>query len=287
MDYGTTAANDTLTADYDHIVSSITPADYPIGKHVVKALVPDADGTHNAGTNVMEDDVGADIGAVTAFDLLNTYPSPQSGAYVRQSAIGTGNYAEVAFPNVPESVIWGVSGFLFGGSVESLASGNGTTRIVDASNNTLTDIFSGNMAQGAGGTDTQFSTRKMISDPGGNGWSQSDLNGVKARVGFSTNASGSNHPLWRGVMLQYAAPEGITGVLFTKAPTFFAGKLNLKPIAILFQKTPTFAQGVVSLAGGQQLAGVLFTKTPTFPQGVVGPLPTLAWEIGFVPIGST
>jgi len=44
----------------------------------------------------------------------------------------------------------------------------------------------------------------LIADPGGDGWSQSDLNGVKCRVGFSSGQPAQ--PRWLAALLQYAVP---------------------------------------------------------------------------------
>ncbi len=59
--------------------------------------------------------------------------------------------------------------------------------------------------------------------------------------------------------------QTINGVLFTKAPTFPTGQVNLQLNGVLFTRAPTFATGQVNL----ELAGVLFTRAPTFATGQV------------------
>jgi len=87
------------TTYWDDVIISATLADYPIGAHGVERLAPASDGTHNAGTNIMENQAGADIGVVTAYDKINSVP-PDSTTYIKQVANGTGNYAEVNFGNI-------------------------------------------------------------------------------------------------------------------------------------------------------------------------------------------
>jgi hypothetical protein len=74
---------------------------------------------------------------------------------------------------------------------------------------------------------------------------------------------------------QFAVPDmdaqAVFGVLFQKAPTFFAGALTAGPVDLagnLFQKAPTFFAGDVTV-GAVDLAGVLFEKAPTFFGGTV------------------
>ena len=197
IQFGTDAAH-TFTCQYDDFVASATSADYPLGAHDVLYGVPTGDGTHNAGVNTIEDQAGTDIVSPNAFPLLDELP-PTTTDYIQQSTIGTGNYAEVTFDDQPGSkTIWGVEGvgFLF---ASGLNANNGTTRIVDGSNNTLTDIYSGDQSETA-----LHNRRAIITAPGG-GW-DSGYPGVKARVGFSSDVT--DVPRWAGLLLQYAVVPG-------------------------------------------------------------------------------
>jgi hypothetical protein len=208
--FGSDISTHTLTVEFDDFVTATDGvADYPLsgGANIqIFSLVPNADGTHNAGTNTMEDQAGADIGAVTAFSLIDEWPYSFTD-YIRQNATGTGNYAEVAFPDTSETNILAVGGVIVGRNTTA-ANGDGTTRVVDSGGTTLTDLYSGNMA---GGSSNDRIAMVLVADPGGNGWSQSDLNGVKMRVGFNSNAPGSGIPIWAATMLQYAASPALVG----------------------------------------------------------------------------
>lgn len=199
--HGSTASDHTLT--YDDSVFSNTAADYPIGPHKVLSLVPSGDGTHVAGTNVIEDQAGTDIVSPNAFPLMDEWPA-NTGDYVQQAATGTGNYAEVTFPTTSETTIWAVVGAaaLFSSGTTANA---GTTRIVDSGGTTLTDIYSlADMSE----TVLHYRTA-LIAVPGGGSWDQTKLNGLKARVGFSNNVA--SVPRWSALMLQYATPESAAG----------------------------------------------------------------------------
>jgi hypothetical protein len=201
--FGSQTSTHTLTVEFDDFMSGSNGAtDYPLNggqPYSVRFLVPNADGTHVAGTNVIEDQAGNDIGTVPAWSLLDEIPGSNSD-YVRQVAIGASNYAEIAFEDTSETAILAACGYLLGGS-PTATNPNGTMRIVDSGGATLVDLYSGNMGGGSG---TPRTVNLKIPDPGGDGWSQADLNGIKLRVGFSSSASGSDIPAWWAAMIQYA-----------------------------------------------------------------------------------
>src|SRR3990172_8243481 len=64
----------TMTAVYDDVYLSVTPADYPIGAGSTELLVPVSDGTHNSGINIIEDQAGTDIDGTTAYNLVDDIP---------------------------------------------------------------------------------------------------------------------------------------------------------------------------------------------------------------------
>jgi len=201
---GSSSVGHTLTFEIDDFVSGSNGAtEYPFNAgqpYNIYALSPNADGTHNAGTNIIEDQAGNDIGVVTAWDLLEEIP-PTTTEYVRQNAAGSGNYAEVAFADTVQSIILAVCGFVLGGAVQG-SNPTATIRIVDSAGATLIDLYSGNVG---GGSATDRTLNLRIPDPGGDGWSTADLNGLKLRVGFSPNASASITPKFGAAMLQYVA----------------------------------------------------------------------------------
>lgn len=191
-------------ANADDWVYSYTLADYPIGPHFVPRLTPTADGTHNAGTNTIEDQAGADIGVVTAFNLIDEVV-PENTDYIKQSIIGTGNYAEVTFadPGGVNDEIWLVTMW---GAIEGAAATGAsdmTLRTVDGSSNTLTDLG----GTGSVSNTTRRSATAAVAVPSGGVWTTAKLQGVKGRVGFAGDVT----PVPRALtfLLQYAATTRI------------------------------------------------------------------------------
>jgi hypothetical protein len=189
--FGSGAASHTATCWYDDVVISYTSADHPIGAHKVLSLVPNADGTDSGGTNFTL------TGGTTNWEVLDEWPADTTTYIAQTTASGT-SYREVQFGDTTETTIWGVHGYL-AYFAAGTAANNGTTRIVDSSGNTLTDIFSGDMSESS-----LFYKSAIIAAPGGS-WTQAGLNGVKGRVGFSTDVS--PNPRWSALLLQYAVPE--------------------------------------------------------------------------------
>jgi hypothetical protein len=197
--YGTNSAH-TFTANYDDCVISVTSADYPIGDLKVLSLVPTSDGTHVGPANSIEDQAGVDIvtpGYTTAWQLVDEWPA-NSTDYVAQAVIGAGDYAEVNFGNTSETTIHDVMGIAALRSATTSAS-NGTTKVIRSDATEIT-IFSGDMSETA-----LHYKNILITRPGG-GWTQSEVNALYARMGFSSDATPD--PWWSALMLQYASPVG-------------------------------------------------------------------------------
>jgi hypothetical protein len=228
---GSGVTTHTAVVDWDDCVGSVIPGVFPIGPHSVGAIVPTSDGSYTqVGTNVVEADTGQDIGVglgqVTAYNRMDEWPANTTD-YVRQVTNGTSNYAEVNFADTVASSIWGVSAVaaLF---ASGTAADTGTTRIVDSSDVTLVDVYAGDMSQ----TSLHYRTA-IIPVPAG-GWTPAVLNGLKARVGFSSDTS--PNPRWSALMLQYAIPEANAQsledmVLISRTPTVFILSTLLHPKA--------------------------------------------------------
>jgi len=201
LEIGSSNATHTATFWVDDLVLSVTSGDYPLGGHTVLSVFPNADGTHNAGTNIMEDSAGTDIGVTAAWSLLDEAPPTGGSDFVRQSAVGASNYAEVLFTDTSETEIWGVEAVVIGQNADATLS-HSISRILDSANTTLVEVLNGDMGLSNANL---HAFRGIVSDPGGGGWTQADFNGLKARIGFSTDATPNIR--WASILLQYAVPE--------------------------------------------------------------------------------
>lgn len=192
----------------DDVVASETGADYPLGNVIVKAPRPNAEGTHNAGTNVIEDSAGNDIDGSTyqAYPKLDDKPWGSTVEdYIRQAAVGSGNYAEVEFEDLTDiDTVIGVQALLqyaASGSTNSSAS----TYIRDGS--TDRTVYSGDMSE------TSAFYKRAIIQPASS-WSQSVINALKGRIGYATDVG--SMPYWMGLILEVAyipstsSPQTIT-----------------------------------------------------------------------------
>lgn len=224
--------SDNITMDtyYDDLVVSATSGDYPIGAGGTAALVPTADGIHVAGTNIMEDNAGTDIGVTTAWDKINSIP-PSSTTYIRQASIGTGNYAEVLFEDLSptHSAVIGAMAVLSYTSA-STTTNNGGCIVSKDSFSSQTTVWG---ASGALSDYSDGSTADL--------WYKSALiagvvddttvNALKARLGYSSDATPD--PYWVDLMIEvaYVAGSPPAGGLIT--PVF--GGLT----------SPVFSEGVI------------------------------------------
>jgi len=190
-------ATSTYTCFYDDMYVSQTPTDYPIGDSAIYGKSPDSDGTHNAGTNVMEDQAGADIGVVTAWDLLDNVPMNTTADYVRQAANGTGNYAEVNFADITQTVINGVSAILAYNSATATANTGAT--IIRRSDATEIEVY-GTPATPLDMSETALFYKSVVVTAPGGGWTQAEVNALKARIGYSSDANPD--PYWQALMLE-------------------------------------------------------------------------------------
>lgn len=192
---------------YDDIIFSVTAADYPIGPGGTEILLPTSDGTHNAGTNIMENQAGTDIGVVTAYDLIDDIPMTTATTYIRQAAIGTGNYAEILFGNIqrPDSAIIAARGLLAYTS-ETTTSNRGACIISKDSFSTSTTIW-GDPATTSdysdGSTANLFYKGAIL----GNVINTNTVNALAARMGYSGDATPDPYWVNLAVEVAYALPR--------------------------------------------------------------------------------
>lgn len=193
-DYGLggNVAAEVFTTYYDDLVESRTATDYPLGAHKVFSNVPDGAGTDSNPGNLPI------TGATTAWEAMDEWPADTT-TYVAETNIGTGDYREVTFGDTAETTIWGVVAVLAGFSAAAEAN-HGSAKIVYSDNTLALNLHDADMSE------TALHYRLgLVAVPGG-GWTQAAYNGLKGRVGFSSDATPD--PQWSALMLEYAVPEG-------------------------------------------------------------------------------
>lgn len=210
---GTAGTAPNLTFYVDDLVMSATSGDYPIGEHSVFAIKPSSDGTHNAGTNTIEDNAGNDIHSVNfpANPLVDNWP-PDTSVYVRQATADTTAYAEVNFANVDASMttFWDAQALVAFTASASTAN-EGATIVSYDGFSTSTEVYGTPSARTNYTTSTTTALNYKVSNtstvqgvitrPGG-GWTSTELNALQARIGYSNDVTGN--PRWHGLIVQYA-----------------------------------------------------------------------------------
>lgn len=191
----------------DDIAFSVDAADYPIGPGRVIGLKPNADGTHNAGTNVMEDQTGADINgtSVLAYTKLNAVPwVTGTSTWVQQAANGTSNYVEVEFEDVPSGVdIHGVLGVL--GYKSATTTANSAAGFIINSEGVGSEMWGLPSGTKDYSEINPFYRNTMVTPPAG-GWTKTAVDALKARLGYANDAN--PNPYWLHTLLEvdYADP---------------------------------------------------------------------------------
>lgn len=216
IQFGSANAAHTATIWFDDFILSNTSADYPLlpsafgevaDGYSVRQIVPNADGTHNAGTNVMErQSDGADIGVVTAWDMLDEWPAVTTTSdTINQAVIGTTNYAEVSFPNTvaADKSIWGASGCLAYSAVTTTACTGSTLMSFDGFATELSVYGTSTVPVDMSETSLFFKNTPFAA-PGG-GWLTSTIDAATCRIGYSGDATPD--PLWNAVAIQYVATD--------------------------------------------------------------------------------
>ena len=194
---------------FDDVIYSITSADFMTLSIIkVEGLVPNADGTHNNTTNVLENFSGADIDGVTvfAYQQLNDMPwTTTLGDRIQSNLAGATRYVEMVFPNVSGTSIYAVKGYLeyaAGGTA-----GNTGATIIRLADTTEYSIYGTAAAPADMSESSAFFKTNVLGPPGG-GWTQTIVNGLVMRVGYSDDANPD--PYWLVAMLEYAYASGDT-----------------------------------------------------------------------------
>jgi hypothetical protein len=194
---------------FDDMYLSVTSGDYPIGgstnRFEAAILKPNADGTHNAGTNVIEANDGTDIGTTTAYDKINSIP-PSNTTYIKQVATGTGNYFEVTLEDMPAGktpigVLGGLAYMSSGTLTNQFATG-----VMDGA--TFRDIYGNPTTRADYSESSLFYKTAIISLASMN---ESSVNAMKIRGGYSNDISPVPYCVDVWVEVGYLVPLTITG----------------------------------------------------------------------------
>jgi glucose/arabinose dehydrogenase/chitodextrinase len=190
---GATANPSVYTANFDDIVVSSQPTAYPLEDSRIVRLAPNSMGTSSGAGNFRNND-GTTIDA-NSWQRLDEAPMTSSGDYVRQQANSGTSFLEFGLEDTPETCIRDISAVLAYHAAGNAAD-NGKTSIFDGATETV--IFSGDMSQ------TALQYKGAIVTPAAGIWSQAAVNGLVARVGYSTDST--PNPFWDAITVEAAVP---------------------------------------------------------------------------------
>jgi hypothetical protein len=190
---GATANASVYTANYDDIVVADQATAYPVEDSRIVRLPPNSMGT-SVGTASFRNDDGTAIDA-NSWARLDEVPMSSTADHVRQQVNGGTSYVELGLQDTPETCIRELSAVLAYHAAGSAAD-NGKTSVFDGLSETL--AFSGDMSQ----TALQYKTTVVA--PAAGSWNQAAVNGLVARVGYSTDSA--PNPYWDSIMLEAAVP---------------------------------------------------------------------------------
>ncbi len=117
--------------------------------------------------------------------------------------------------------------------------------------------------------DEIFSTGGGAAGVAGGSWSREITSVSSEDPGtFTITASSDVDTITFLIAAAASSTQTVTGVLFTRPPSFIAGQVNLTLLGVLFNRPPSFITGVVT-PGNVTLSGVLFARPPSFIAGQV------------------
>jgi hypothetical protein len=192
----------TLTAWFNDLAISSTVVDYPMADHVCLMSVPTGEGTDNLNAHIS----GQDAGTTNLYQYVDDWVSggtPDTTTYIRQTVIGTGDYAEFTMSDpVTNSGEWACRLLAQGIGTTALTACDITHRLVDSAGTTIqngpTDV-SATVTEGY----TRAATVAAAPAVGG-------LAGMKVRLGFSTDIT--PEPRIGALAVEYAVSTAAAAV---------------------------------------------------------------------------
>ena len=189
---GTNTA-DRFVANYDDVMLTTNPADYPLGDGRVYVLKPNGMGRSVGATNLRDND-GTAIDALS-WTRLDEIPATSTADFVQQVKASGTSYAEFTFEDTAHACIRAVRGYLSTHSEATNNANNPRLSVVDGARESI--VLGGDWA-----ANTPVSRDYSGSvAPAGGSWSTTSVNGLVARFGFATDVKPV--PILDGVLLEY------------------------------------------------------------------------------------
>jgi hypothetical protein len=189
--WGSTPILQRFTANYDDIIVSQNSGDYPFGDGRILRLNP-VSNTYPVTEFQDNDNTPVDANSWQNIDDL---PMTSTVDYIKQITTNS-TYVQVDFNNPGECVKAVFATLAY--SNATAGSNNGKTSIFDGGTERI--VYSGAMDA------TALTYRTIYVVPASSPWTETTINGVVARIGYSTDVT--QPPRWQALGLEYeTAPE--------------------------------------------------------------------------------
>ena len=185
--WGSTSILETYTANYDDMLVSLNSSDYPFGDGRILRLGPIAT-THPVTEFQDHDSTPLDA---NSWGNLDELPMTTTVDYIKQITQNSASYVQVDFNNPGECVKAVFATLAY--SNTTAGANNGKTSVFDGG--TERTVFSGDM------NTTAITYKSAYIAPASSPWSETTINGVVARIGYSTDVSPT--PQWHALGLEY------------------------------------------------------------------------------------
>ena len=158
----------------------------------------------SSGVGSFSEQDGSAIDA-NSWQRLDDDPMTSGADYVRQTVPGSGSdYVELTFGDTSASCVVGVSGLVLYDAASNTGTNVARTSIFDGTTERV--VYLGDMST------TTLTYRSAIVAPAAAVWAPTAVNGLKARIGYSTDATPD--PYWDALLLEVATgPPAVPGVV--------------------------------------------------------------------------
>jgi hypothetical protein len=196
---GSGVTADVFTAYYDDVLLSTTSGDYPLGDGRIRALTPDAVSAVNdpAGSKV-QDDASANVTVATpgAASRMDETPMTATSDFIKHIGTNAASYAELSFANTARNACINAVSTVVAQHGSNATGGIGATYVYDGGTQRT-------VAASATISGTSIAYKMAAIAPATGTWNATKLNALVARVGYSSNATGTNYPAWDALLLEY------------------------------------------------------------------------------------
>ena len=196
---GSSTVADVFTTYYDDLLVSQTAADYPLPDGRVQALVPDSvTAVNDPVGSTVKDDLGANVTVATPgiATRIDEIPLNATNDFVKHIGTNAASYAEFGFANSTRSAC--VNGVTATVSEHGSNATGGTGATYAYEGGAQTTVAASAVISGTG-----TKNKAALVSPASGTWTAAKLNGVTARVGYSSDATATNYPAWDALLLEY------------------------------------------------------------------------------------